>query len=52
VTLVDLAKRKVLTVNDAGVDGDWLVSILGGTVSEQQQSQLLGHERGNDCLTD
>lgn len=45
VTLVDLAQRKVLTLSEAGDDGDWLLGASAGPASGIQQSRLLGYEK-------
>jgi hypothetical protein len=45
VTLADLAQREELTVNEAGGDGDWLLSPSAGGASGRQQSQLLEYEK-------
>jgi hypothetical protein len=45
VTLADLAQRELLTVTEAGSDGDWLVSPSTEGASGRQQRQLLGYEK-------
>jgi hypothetical protein len=45
VTLADLAQRKLLTVSEAGDDGDWLLSPSAAGTPRRQRSQLLGYER-------
>jgi hypothetical protein len=45
VTLVDLAWRELLTVEETADGGDWLLTVVAGTVTRQRNRALLGYEQ-------
>jgi hypothetical protein len=45
VTLVDLTRRELLTVEETADGGDWLLTLVAGTVTKQQHGALLDYEQ-------